>query len=183
MRNIRPRGLPSVPFISNFLELNLRTYAYNEQGVPGVWFYTLEANRLLAVLVARKFFHLPYRWCSMVANGTGQDGIDYKSRRRRGPDRRICHFEYRQSGPVEEATFGSLEWFLLERYVLFAPQSGPGRTSIGRVHHHPYPFAAAEVPQWDTHLIEFMGLPSPERAPDHVAYSPGVDVEIFALER
>lgn len=55
MCDIRPRFLPAVRGISHFLELNLRTYVYDEAGVPGVWFYSLDANQRLAVKVARRF--------------------------------------------------------------------------------------------------------------------------------
>ncbi len=60
MRNIRPRFLPAVPGISDFMEMNLRTYLHDRAGVPGVWFYSLDANQWLAVKIARRFFHLPY---------------------------------------------------------------------------------------------------------------------------
>ena len=38
MRGIRPRGFPAIPYLSNFLECNVRTYVHDENGVPGVWF-------------------------------------------------------------------------------------------------------------------------------------------------
>ncbi|MFG0295490.1 MAG: YqjF family protein, partial [Maioricimonas sp. JB045] len=60
MRNIRPWWFCSVPGISNFLELNLRTYVCDDAGRPGVWFYSLDASQPLAVWAARTFFHLPY---------------------------------------------------------------------------------------------------------------------------
>ena len=60
MRDVRPRFLPAVPGISNLLELNLRTYVYDEDGIPGVWFYSLDANKRFAVYMARYFFHLSY---------------------------------------------------------------------------------------------------------------------------
>jgi uncharacterized protein len=48
MRNIRPRGFPCVPWISDFLELNVRTYVLGPGGVPGVWFYSLDTDRRVA---------------------------------------------------------------------------------------------------------------------------------------
>ena len=44
MCEVRPRFCPSLPGLSNFLEINLRTYVYDERGVAGVWFYSLDAN-------------------------------------------------------------------------------------------------------------------------------------------
>ncbi len=65
MRRVRPRFVPPMPGVSDFLELNFRTYAYDASGTPGVWFYSLDANQRLAVAVARRFFHLPYHWARM----------------------------------------------------------------------------------------------------------------------
>ena len=48
MRNIRPCFLPAMPGISNFMEMNLRTYVHDREGVPGVWFYSLDANQCTA---------------------------------------------------------------------------------------------------------------------------------------
>ena len=70
MCNIRPRFLPVVPGISNFLEMNVRTYVHDEEGRPGVWFYSLDANQKLAVRVARKFFNLPYFDAKMLLDTT-----------------------------------------------------------------------------------------------------------------
>jgi uncharacterized protein YqjF (DUF2071 family) len=53
MRDVRPAGLPAIGPISNFLELNVRTYVHDERGVPGVWFYSLDCNQPLAVIIAR----------------------------------------------------------------------------------------------------------------------------------
>ncbi|GAH11300.1 unnamed protein product, partial [marine sediment metagenome] len=51
MRKIRPRWLPSALAVS-FLETNVRTYVlYNNE--PGVFFFSLDANSLSAVLAAR----------------------------------------------------------------------------------------------------------------------------------
>ncbi|HKK19376.1 MAG TPA: DUF2071 domain-containing protein, partial [Opitutales bacterium] len=65
MSGVRPRGLPAVPWLSNFPELNLRTYVYDEQGRPGVWFYSLDTPNAVANWTARTFFHLNYRTAKM----------------------------------------------------------------------------------------------------------------------
>src|SRR5262245_39115318 len=59
MNNVHPRYFPNLPGISNFLELNVRTYVHDENGTPGIWFYSLTANSWLAVQLARRIFHLP----------------------------------------------------------------------------------------------------------------------------
>ena len=95
MRNIRPRFLPAVPGISNFMEMNLRTYVYDRAGVPGVWFYSLDANQWLAVKIARRVFHLPYEHAEMNSSRMPEGRIRYESLRlctRANPAR--CVFDY-----------------------------------------------------------------------------------------
>jgi hypothetical protein len=182
MRNIRPRFLPAVPGVSNFLELNLRTYVLDRAGVPGVWFYSLDANRRLAVAVARRWFHLPYVFARMTASVAAGGTVRYQSvRPSEKPDSPGCRFEYAPAGPLPQPTPGSLEFFLIERYRLYA--AGGGRLWRGAVSHQPYPLCAARVTTWNDHLLSLNGFVSTGRAPDHVALSRGVDVEVFAVER
>jgi hypothetical protein len=68
MRGIRPRFCPPVPGINNFLELDVRTYVYDEQSCPGVWFDSLDCNQSLAVWTARTFLYLPYQHARMRAS-------------------------------------------------------------------------------------------------------------------
>jgi uncharacterized protein YqjF (DUF2071 family) len=179
MRAIRPRGLPSVPYLSNFLECNVRTYVHDERGKPGVWFYSLDTDRWLAFKIARVGFHLPYYWASMEATVT--DRVSY-SVRRRGAGHKEARFEYRASGDAKSAEPGSLEFFLLERYLLFAHDARMRRLYSGRVHHEPYQFSEADVSTWDTNPIEWNGLPRPEGEPVHACVASSVDVSVFAIE-
>ena len=184
MCNIRPRGLPAVPGISNFLEINLRTYVYDDHGVPGVWFYSLDANQWLAVRVARTFFKLPYFDARMSTASLEQDGdacFDYRTQRR-GSDR-CSRFLYRGQGTPRESEPGSLEFFLAERYVLFAHNPTRNQLSTGRVHHVPYPLELAHCSDWDESIFELDGFAAPGRSPDLAHFSTGVTVDIFALER
>lgn len=116
MRDIRPRFLPAVPGISDFMELNLRTYVHDRAGVPGVWFYSLNANQWLAVKIARRFFHLPYEHAEMKSSRTAEGRIRYESLRigARGNGSR-CVFEYAPGEEVPQPAPGSLEFFLVER--------------------------------------------------------------------
>lgn len=182
MRNVRIRGLPPIPTTVHFLELNLRTYVHDAAGLPGVWFFSLDAASRLAVWGARCWFGLPYHAAAMsatVEEATGR--VDYHSRRRGTPADAASHFTYAPAGKLREAAPDSLEFFLIERYVLFAPRRG-GRVAVGRVHHPPYQFADAEVSAWDDHLLMLSGLERLLRPPDHAVVSPGVSVEVFGLE-
>src|SRR5438874_5055295 len=116
MLNVRPVGLPALPWISFFQELNVRTYVFDRTGTPGVWFYSLDCNRTAAALVARLTAGLPYFVADMKANRAAW--IDYECRRF-GSDQ-TAQYRYRPAGPDREASPESLEFFLLERYYLFA---------------------------------------------------------------
>jgi uncharacterized protein YqjF (DUF2071 family) len=181
MRDVRPRGLPTVPGISNFLELNLRTYAHDRQGIPGVWFYSLDANQWLAVEIAKKFFGLPYHYAEMRASKNDQGEIKFSSQRRAAGSDSRSTFRYRPHGPIRYAQPGSLEFFLMERYLLFSQNSKGGKRLTGRVHHHPYPLLDVEVAEWDTKLFELNSFQAPECPPEHIVMSKGVDVEVFGL--
>lgn len=178
MRNVRPRFVPSVAPLSHFMELNLRTYVHDEAGVPGVWFYSLDANQWLAVKIARRLFHLPYEHAVMESSRTKSGAIRYRSHRvgALAP----TSFEYAAGEVLRAAAPGSLEFFLVERYRLYA--SADGRLRCGAVFHPPYPLCRAEVSAWDENLLVLDGFPAPGRAPDHVLMSPGVDVLAFATQ-
>lgn len=177
MCGVRPIGLPSVPGVSNFLELNLRTYVVDEEGRPGVWFYSLDANQRLAVKVARTCFSLPYHYARMAFTTDGP--LRKFDSTRPGVTELPCHYAWTPTGSLGPAREGSLDFFLVERYALFAHARG-GELFLGRVQHEPYQIRTAQVTAFDTHLFALNDLPAPNGPPPHVCYSPGVDVSIFA---
>lgn len=179
MRNIRPVWSPSVPGISHFLELNLRTYVYDGEGRPGVWFFSLEANQALAVKLARRFFSLPYHHAKMQAE-TVDGEVRYRSRRRGAAS--SSTFAYRGEGPERVADPGSFEFFLVERYLLFAWRAGKQQLLRGRVVHPAYRIRDAVMTGHETDLFALNGFQSPHRPADHQLYSEGVDVDVFPLE-
>lgn len=184
MRDVRPAFSPCVRGISDFLELNVRTYVYDERGMPGVWFYSLDANQWLAVRAARRFFALPYFDCKLKAEkNTKTAEIRYLAHRRGVREDLSSCFHYRPYGPTRLAKPGTLEFFLIERYVLFAQAKGYARPWKGRVRHQPYSLRDVEVIEWNEALFEVDGLERPGRNPDHAVMSPGVTVEVFALEK
>lgn len=182
MRNIRPRFLPAMPGISNFMEMNLRTYVHDREGVPGVWFYSLDANQWLAVKIARRFFHLPYEHAEMKSSRMAAGRIRYESRRTGArANGAVCLFEYAPGAESPPPAPDSLEFFLVERYRLYS--RAPNGLRRGAVFHPPYPLCRADVTAWDENLLPLDGFAPTGRAPDHVIMSRGVDVTIFPLER
>jgi uncharacterized protein YqjF (DUF2071 family) len=190
MERIRPWWSPPVPGISWFLETNVRTYVVDRRGVRGVWFFSLDANKQLAVSVARRFWHLPYQMAKMTlmtevkSSSSGQLKVSYVGRRTDSPPA-----EYRISAnvslsvPPVPAAPGTLDHFLVERYLLFS-QSRNGTLMTGRVHHEPYQLRTVHGVEAAQTLTAAIGCPvASKQPPDHVAYSDGVDVRVSPLAR
>ena len=176
MQKVRPRFLPCVPWLSNFLELNIRVYVHDEHGRPGVWFFSLDCNQPVAVELARRFFHLPYEHAKMSAN-PADAFMNYSCHRK--SEEHSAGYRYRGEGDVQIAEPGSLEFFLLERYLLFS-KNHQGDLFSGQVHHVPYPFQNAEVSESSKEPLVWNGFQL-EGPPISALYSEGVDVEIHPL--
>ncbi|MEM7011569.1 MAG: DUF2071 domain-containing protein, partial [Verrucomicrobiota bacterium] len=128
MSGVAPRGVPDVPWLSAFEELNLRIYVkHRTEGKPGVWFFSLDAANPIAVQVARTGFHLPYYWAKMQLKDDGEV-IEYDSVRKQGGFG--FRGQYQANGGVYTAKSGDLDHWLTERYCLYA-QSKRGRLYRG----------------------------------------------------
>lgn len=126
------RFLPPLPVASHFTEVNLRTYV-RVGGKPGVWFFSLDAASRVAVTAARATFHLPYFHADMSI--AERDGfVEYRSRRS-GAEAELS-VRYRPVGQVFNATPGTLDHFLIERYALYVVVKG--RILRGEIHHPPW---------------------------------------------
>jgi len=178
MERVRPIGLPPVPWLSWFHELNVRTYVHDDQGNPGVWFFSLDCNQPLAVEIARRAFHLPYQHATMRSVKVGTR-IQYTSRRK-SPGALDAAFDYEMPTATQTAATGSLDWFLVERYLLFSSNPAGG-IFCGRVHHEPYQFAQAICTRWSTEPLRLNGFPIPSEPPSSMLAAAPVDVNIFPL--
>ena len=178
MQRVHPVGLPPLPWISWFLELNVRTYVHDENGRPGVWFFSLDCNQPPAVEVARRFFHLPYNHARMSAEFQGGEFL-YSSQRK--GSEATSRFRYRPPIQAEPARDRSLEWFLVERYLLFTTDRA-GRIRCGRVHHKPYRIQHADCTEWTAEPIRENGFAGPGGPPVSMLVAEPVDVSIYPLE-
>jgi uncharacterized protein YqjF (DUF2071 family) len=181
MQKVRPRICPSVPMLSDFLELNVRTYVHDAAGRPGVWFYSLDCNQWLAVKIARGFFHLRYEHATMRARRLADGGVEYCAERH--GDEQESRFLYHAGRESKPAPTGSREFFLVERYRLFAHDARRDVLWTGQVAHAPYEVTSAEVPIWDGRMMTLAGFDPAGRPPEHVCAARPVDVEIFPLAR
>lgn len=175
MRDVRPRGWPAVPWLSDFLELNVRLYVRGPGGRPGVHFLSLDCDRWPAVAIARARYHLPYRHAEM-ARGVRAGGRSFHCRRR--GERPAAELAWTARGEPAPAATGTLEHFLAERYTFFT--EGPRGLLAGEVRHAPYAVAPATMAAWSDLPLRWDGLPG-LGAPCHAMVSPGVDVRCWSL--
>ncbi len=174
MWGIRASLLPLIPGTSAFHELNVRTYVHFD-GVPGVWFFSLDAANRLAVWGARKFYHLPYFNARMSLEQTGET-INYNSTRidSRGAPAEL-HATWTIGAPLPQSQPESLEFFLTERYCLYS--SHRNRLYRSRIFHEPWPLRSATLGSHQSTMIESLGLGQPADEPLlHYAESLAVDI-------
>ncbi len=179
MTGVSPRLLPDVPGVSAFPELNLRTYV-RVDGVPGVWFYSLDAAQPLAVRLARRLFHLPYFDARMWAD-TREGVTRYASlRTHRGTAPARFAAAYRPVGPALDPAPGSLDAWLTDRLVLYSTD-GRGRLYRGRVDHVAWPLRRAEAVVTGNTLADGLGV-TLEGEP-HLLHAERLEVRAWPLER
>jgi uncharacterized protein len=159
---VRPPLLPPLPIVSRTHELNVRTYVRRDD-VPGVWFLSLDANNPLAVVAARLGFGLPY-YAAWIAFDRRSERFGFRSTRAHpGAPAAELNVTWSREGEARPALVGSIEFFLVERYVLYAVRLGRlWRTSIA---HPPWTLRKAAVLSFSSSMLESHGLSSGGEAP------------------
>ncbi len=166
---------PSLPWISHFPETNVRTYVRGPDGERGIWFFTLEADRLPAVLGARALYRLPYRWAAMrVEAGDGR--AEYKSERNWPFGSARTNIAVEAGEPI---TANEFENFLTARYRLYT--IGGNGLRFAQIEHEPWPLHRGRLLRLEENLIERSGVPRPSGEPT-CHYSPDIEVRIGRLE-
>ena len=155
MKKVRPKYLPNIPGISDFLELNMRTYVHDRNGSTGIWFYSLDASQILAVELAKRLFNLPYFYANMKAEKNELTREIYFSSRRYETDLKYkSNFRYRTDSHISYAESDSLEFFLTERYIMFIFSKKNNYLYKGRIYHKPHPLIETELIEWDYNIFE-----------------------------
>lgn len=175
MSGVRPRGVPALPWLSAFPELNVRTYVRAEDK-PGVWFFSLDVTRRVARSVARWRFHLPYRMARMKVDGDG-DGLRYGSRCTEAEGELAV--EYRPTGPAAAADPGSLDAWLTDRYCLYSADRR-GRVFRGEILHERWPLRPAEAEIHVNTMTAPLGIELPDREP-RLLFARELDVVAWSL--
>ena len=173
-----PFEIYDFPGIPHFPETNLRTYVIGPEGSHAVWFFSLEAARVAAVLGARIGYHLPYFWARMRV--TGEDGmVHYRSHRHWPHDSgAITNIVIQPGAPYDLRDITDRDHFLTARYRLYTTSRRGLR--YAQIEHPAWPLARAGVTELRQTVFEKAGLPSPVGAP-LVHYAAEVAVNIGRL--
>jgi uncharacterized protein YqjF (DUF2071 family) len=173
---VRPPGVPELPWVSRFPETNVRTYVRGPKGRTGVWFFSLDAGRLPAVVTARATYRLPYFWSRMQVRRDGGQVTYVSSRRWPGPAGARSSVRVRVEAPYDPSELTEFDHYLTARFGLFARTPG-GRLTYSPAEHPPWPLRRATVLERDDTLVAAAGLPEPSGDPI-AHFSDGVAVRV-----
>jgi uncharacterized protein YqjF (DUF2071 family) len=172
MTNVHLTSLPAIPGLDSLFELNVRTYVHHD-GIPGVWFFSLDASKLIPVMAARILFMLPYYKAEMVFAQDGEP-FQFEARRIVGP---AAEFEARWKTGIRlrDPDLESLAFFLAERYCLYAGDNEA--LAMTRIYHHPWILDEVTELEHRSSMISALSLPEPAATPlPHFARSLNVEI-------
>ena len=141
VKGMRLRSMPALPRLSSFLQLNVRTYVtYN--GLPGVYFFSLDVDSKFACLLAKTIYSLPFRRADVKLDRQG-DYMNMVYARKKGSFAGEMSCSYAPVSAVFQAQINTFDHWLLERYCLWNIRKNDlWRTDI---HHTKWNFQKAEV--------------------------------------
>jgi len=180
MQGVRPRGIPSLPWLSRFLELNVRTYV-TLNGRPGVYFFSLDASNPLAVAAARRCFSLPYYRARM--QWRTRDGVvEYRSQRthRAAPPAALAA-DYRSCGAPFLAGPGTFAEWATERYRLYTADAR-GTIWTAEIRHPRWSLQEAEAEIALNTMTQGLGVTLTATAPV-LQFARRQDVRVWPLRR
>lgn len=166
MENIRPRGLPSIPAISNFKEINVRTYL-TKNNKPGVYFLSIEAEKYLSTFLAKLLSGLPYEKAAMAFQQKERSARFVSNNNAKG-----FHLKAGFTIGSKLLTKSDLDQWLTERYCLYLDRNK--NLYSFDIHHLPWELKNVEISNLVTKY--HLGNISLDRRPDMMHYSPGVKV-------
>lgn len=189
MRRIRLGPLPAVPYLGDFVEINVRTYVTDRHGRRAIWFSSLDIPRAIPVAVARLAFGLPYCWSPATHHRRRDDGHDaqhgdwhrYTADRRwpRATAGATTDIAFRVGERIDDTELTEFDHFITARWALLTRRRG--RIWYGAVDHPRWPLYRTTDVEIDDTFVTSAGLPAPTGSPYGV-YSPGVAVRLAWLD-
>jgi len=180
MLGVRPRGVPPVPWLSAFPELNIRTYV-TAGNKPGVYFFSLDAANPVAVSVARHWTNLPYFRAAMSTHW--ENGwIHYRSRRTHaGAPPAALRMRYQPTGVATVAEPGTRAAWLTSRYCFYVDDIH-GRITRLEVDHAPWSLQPAACEIKHNTMTTPLAIDLPEQ-PALLHYARALDVRTWQPAR
>lgn len=163
MKNIRPRNLPAFPPLSDFYEINVRTYI-DQDGKKGVYFINIEASKYLSALIAKKLSGLPYEKSNILRDTAGYSNLNPKK-----------NFKLKTTFSVTEEikVKSSLDLWLTERYCLYLDK--PNGIYCFDIHHVEWPLFSVQLQECQLSYVAG-DIQLHHENIDAMHYSPGVSV-------
>jgi uncharacterized protein YqjF (DUF2071 family) len=161
LSDLSPRGIPALPMISSFDEINVRTYVVHK-GIPGIYFFSLDANSAIAVGGASTLFHLPY-FLADIRAAAEKGLLSFRSRRLRGENAEF-EVQYSAAGSLFQPEPGTIDYFLTERYCLYTQDSAFNGYRV-EIHHEPWQLQPADAQVSVNTMVDAAGFRLPARAP------------------
>jgi hypothetical protein len=184
LERIKMRGMPAIPGVRRFPDLNVRTYVHDRYtGTPGIYCFSIDASNLFAVAFARFYFRLPYHWAEMYMDQRSEREFAFYSRRRFSTRQVIFKARYRGLGPSPktiEPRAGSFEYFMTERSCLYG-SNRQGQATRTNLHYITWPLEEAEAEIERNDLASAIGLSLPTFQPI-LHYSRRMAVYVWPME-
>jgi len=181
---IKLRGVPNLPGLRHFPDLNLRTYVRDRvTRTPGMYFFSVDSSNLIAVAMAHAVYRLPYRLAEMHMEPRSEREFAFFSRRRFARPEVIFKARYRGLGPTyktAEMPPGTLEYFFSERNCVFSTNRA-GQPIRANLHHVSWPLEDAEAEIERNDLADAVGIELP-KMPPVLHYSRRLAVYVWPAE-
>tara|TARA_A200000113_G_scaffold91191_1_gene81647 strand:- start:844 stop:1575 length:732 start_codon:yes stop_codon:yes gene_type:complete len=169
MEKIRPKNIPAFSPISNFHEINIRTYV-KKNNKTGVYFLSIEGGTKLSCKIAKYISDLPYRYSLIERSSKHYSSINLKFKDE------LC-FKFEIGKQIEKKS--ELDNWLTERYALF--QETDNYINEYEIHHLPWLVNDVEVKSLKCFYPRFKNLLN--NKPDKMQYSKGVKVIAWGKNR
>jgi uncharacterized protein len=173
LTRLRIPPMPVIPGFDAFNELNVRTYVHY-QGMPGIYFLSLDASKLIPAVAARIFYQLPY-FSAEIDYSDLEGAYTFRMKRDLDPDAGF-RANWRRGVRLRAPDTESLAFFLIERYGFFAVTGNT--VSLTRAYHSPWILEEAMVENCESTLHKGLGMPELTTTP-LTHFSDGVDVQLW----
>ena len=183
MRNLRPSFLFPIPSISNFAEINLRTYVKDKYNRRGVWFFSLDTQNPFGNWIAQTFFHLNYRFArtEFRTTHTQSNTCKFSFPNTQYPEQTLS-WEHSEDTFMPSKSPESLECFLTERYRLFSYNHKKNTLLTGTLSHDRYQLNRPKLLKYSTDLFASNEIEFTNIHPESILACRETKVDVYPIE-